>query len=114
MELLNMEWIKSNAGLFTLGIFLMANLAYMENRMGSMENRLNARMDQVENRLNARMDQVENRLNARMDKLETEIGKLETEIKELHSLIITLIADNKTLKTRKTKRKIASAPSSVP
>ena len=97
-----MEWIKSNAGLFTLGIFLMANLAYMENRMGSMENRLNARMDQVENRLNARMD-----------KLETEIGKLETEIKELHSLIITLIADNKTLKTRKTKRKIASAHSSV-
>ena len=86
-----MEWIKSNAGLFTLGIFLMANLAYMESRMGSMEARLNVRIDRVETEIN---------------KVETEI---KDEIKELRNLIITLIADNKTHKKGKIKRKPASA-----
>ena len=104
---MNMEWLKGNAGLFTLGIFVMANITYMENRIGNMENRMENRENRMENRMEKmenRMEKMENRLNA---KIETEISKLETEIQELRSLIITLIAKNESYKKTKNKRKPA-------
>ena len=100
-----MQWIKSNAGVFTLGIFVMANITYMESRIGGIESRIGGiesrmenRMEDMENRIGgieSRMEDMENRLN---NKIETEISKVEVEIKELRNLIITLIAENKTNK----------------
>ena len=82
-----MQWIKSNTGVFTLGILLMANIAYIENRIGNMENRIN-------NKIEREISKVE----AEISKVEREISKVEAEIKELRNLIITLIAENKTNK----------------
>ena len=103
-----MQWIKSNAGVFTLGIFVMANITYMENRIGGIESRMENRMEDMENRIGgieSRMEDMENRLN---NKIETEISKIEVEIKELRNLIITLIAENKTNKASSNKRVPAS------
>ena len=89
-----MQWIKSNAGVFTLGVFVMANIAYIESRMGSMENRIG----DMENRLNNKIEREISKVETEISKIETEISKIEVEIKELRNLIITLIAENKTNK----------------
>ena len=93
-----MQWIKSNAGVFTLGIFVMANITYIESRMGSMENRMESRMGSMENRIEDMENRLNNKIETEISKIETEISKIEVEIKELRNLIITLIAENKTNK----------------
>ena len=110
-----MQWIKSNAGVFTLGIFVMANITYMESRIGGIESRIGGIESRMENRMEDmenRMEDMENRLNNKIEteisKIETEISKVEVEIKELRNLIITLIAENKTNKASSNGRVPAS------
>ena len=80
-----MDWIKNNAGLFTLGIFLVAVLAYTETRLARLEGRLNTRIDRLETDLKANVQAVMVELKADMQALKIE---LKADIREIRNLLI--------------------------
>ena len=71
-----MDWIKNNAGLFTLGIVLVAVVAYVETRMGNMETRLNARMNRLETDLKEDIREVRIELKADIQAINSKLDQL--------------------------------------
>ena len=56
---------------------LLDQLAQMNERMSSIENRIDERMSSIENRMDERMSSIENRMDEKMSSIENRLSSLE-------------------------------------